>query len=211
MSRGRRTASSQGGFVLAEVLLCVMLIALTIALVGTTLTFGRRVADAGRGRERIAQMSTGLQALGDWLSRALAVHEIGAGGGRRVLFEGQAGRLSFVTLSPGDTQPGGLLAVTVAFAAQTTGGTGALVFAAAPVPVGTLSPSAAGQGEQVLVGHVVTGRFRYFGAPADGQAPQWLDHWTKASRLPDLVALHATLAVGPRLETLDLTFPVFAH
>ncbi len=210
MSRRQRRSSSQSGFVLAEALLCVILIALTVALVATTLTFGRRVADAGRGRERIAQMSTGVQALTGWLARAVSVQQIGAGGGRRVLFEGQAGRLSFLTLSQGDAQPGGILAVTVTFAGHATGGTGALVFVAAPVPVGTLSPSA-GLGEQVLIGHVVTGQFRYFGAPADGGAPQWLDRWTQASRLPDLVALHATLALGPRHETVDLTFRVFAH
>ncbi|MGF9759495.1 hypothetical protein AAII07_30310 [Microvirga sp. 0TCS3.31] len=206
----RRKSSSQGGFVLAEALLCVVLIALTMALVGTTLTFGRRVADAGRGRDRIAQMSTGVQALADWLSRALAVQQIGAGGGRRVLFEGQARRLSFMTLSQGDTQPGGILAVTVALTAEQPGGTGALVFMAAPVPVGTQAPPAA-LGEQVLISHVVTGRFRYYGAPDDREPPRWLDHWTQASRLPDLVGLNATLALGPRHETIELTFPVFAR
>jgi hypothetical protein len=206
----RRKSCSQDGFVLAEALLCVVVIALTVALVGTTLTFGRRVADAGRGRERIAQVSTGAQALGDWLARALAVEQNAAGGGRRVLFEGQAGRLSFLTLSQGDAQPGGILAITVTFAGQATGGTGALLFVAAPLPVGSFSPSA-GLGEQVLISHVVTGRFRYFGAPADGEAPRWLDHWTQASRLPDLVALNATLALGHRHETIDLTFPVYAR
>lgn len=208
--RRHGTDSSQGGFVLAEALLCVILISLTLALVGTTLTFGRRLADAGRGRERIAQVSTGAQALADWLSRALAVPQIAAGGGRRVLFDGQAGRLSFMTLSQGDAQPGGILAVTVAFAGSEAGRTGAFVFVAAPVLVGARSPSTAAR-EQVLIDHVVTGRFRYFGSPADGEAPQWLDHWTQASRLPDLVALDATVALGPRQETIELKFPVYVR
>ena len=210
MIRRDRGNHSESGFVLAEALVCVILIALTIALIGATLTFGRRVADAGREREQRVQVSTGVAVLADWLAQAVPLREIEAGGNGRVLFEGQASRLSFPTLSQGDAQPGGILTVTVSFAAP-TGGTGGLVFTATPLPLGMRSFSDAGSSQQLLVGNLVNAQFRYFGVPTDGEAPRWLERWTNATRMPDIVALSATLSLGPRPEPLDLTFRVLSQ
>ena len=84
------------------------------------------------------------------------------------------------------------------------------MFTSASVGAGALG--LAGRAEpQVLVGHVIEARFRYFGSPAESEPPRWQETWTNTARLPTHVALHLQLNVGRRIEAMDLTFRVMAE
>jgi hypothetical protein len=126
------------------------------------------------------------------------------------LFDGNGHRLSFVTLGNGETQPGGMLAVTIAFAAPDRNHAGAIVFASSPVKPG-MAPYAPVADQQVLVGNITDARFSYFGSPREETPTAWHREWKDASRLPTMVVLRANIEQKGRMETLDLSFRIMSN
>ena len=190
------------GFVLLDALLALVLVALTFGLVAGIVGFGHRVVEAGRTRDRIADLAGGGRALAEWIGDASALRpRVGERPGP-VLFEGRSDRLSFVTLNTGDALPAGLLAVTVGHAGGTQAG---LLFEALPMALGE-SELPDMTARQLLVSHVLAARFRYFGVLTEGGAAGWHDEWTGVARLPLLVALRLELDLGRRTEPLALSF-----
>jgi general secretion pathway protein J len=207
MSVNHRHAASNGGFILLEALVSLILLSMILALFSSTLTFARRVAAAGNSREDISAISSGANAVSQWLAGAVPAREIGAGGEGPVSFDGRSDRLSFVTLSNGDTQPGGLLSMTIAFVGR--GRTGTLAFSSSPVGIGASPVAPSLDQPQVLIESVTGLEFSYFGADDDGTPPAWHPSWRNASRLPTAVALRMTIDHQGRIEPLDLTFRIF--
>jgi general secretion pathway protein J len=197
------TRSSHAGFVLVEGLVTLMLVTMTVSLFATMLTFGRRVADAGRLRQHLVDMATGTDALTGWLAGAVALREA-ARPDAKVLFDGGGKRLSFVAASQGDVQRGGLMGVTVAFEG------GALVFDVAPIALGSVSLPNPGP-RHALWRDVTSLTFSYFGSPAEGVPARWQDEWRDAARLPRLVAVRAALAMENRVERVSLTFRIVSE
>src|SRR3954465_11684034 len=117
MTGAFRSNTRNDGFVLLEALVALVLLSLTFGLLAGMLSFGQRITEAGRPRDRAAQFANGNDAMAEWIASAVPIREIRQSLPGPVLFDGRADRLSLVTLSTGDVQPGGLLAVTVAFSA----------------------------------------------------------------------------------------------
>ncbi|WP_310353503.1 hypothetical protein [Methylobacterium sp. BE186] len=196
------------GFVIAEALVALLLLALTLGLSAGMFGFARRLSQAGHGRDVLAQTVAGGGALGGWLAAAAPIRPATPAGPGPVLFEGRPDRLTFVTASRGDVQPAGLLAVTVGFNGRDRGApTGSILFDVAPLPVGaSLLPDQVAR--QTLIARVAGARFGYFGALGEGRPAAWHDAWTDATRLPQLVRLRAEIDLGGRVEPLDLSFRV---
>ncbi|AWN43731.1 hypothetical protein [Methylobacterium durans] len=196
----------QQGFVIAEALVALLLLALTLGLAANVFSFGRRIAQAGQGRDVLARTVAGSGALGGWLAAAAPIRTVTPTGPGPVLFEGRPDRLTFVTASRGDVQPAGLLAVTVGFNGRDRDArTGSILFDVAPLAVGeALLPDQVAR--EPLIARVAAARFRYFGALAEDRPAAWYDDWTDATRLPELVQLRANLDLGGRIEPLDLSF-----
>jgi hypothetical protein len=209
ISRG----SGAGGFVLLEALVALILISMTLALFGASLTLGRRVVESGRVHDRAADVTTGLDAMAGWIASALPLKETRQNGEAITLFEGRMNGMSFLTLSNGDAQPGGMLAVTIGFAGPgSSRGTGVAVFDAVPLAVGQAAALSTGGAQgQVLFANVVSLQFSYFGSLMEGTPARWHDEWKDATRLPRLVALRAGLNTKGRLEFVDLTFRIFSE
>jgi hypothetical protein len=194
--------------VLVEGLVALVLLALTLGLLAGMVSFGRRVAEAGRGRDQVAQLANGVEVLGQWLAAAAPVTSRTQVGPGPVLFSGTSNRLTFVTLSKGDVQPAGLLAIAVASAPRGRNGQrGGLMFATSAVELGAqelpdLTP------REVLIDHLTTARFSYFGSRVEGEPMRWYDEWNEAARLPRLVALRAGLQ-DAGTPPLDLTFRLY--
>jgi hypothetical protein len=210
MSGVRQAKSSNGGFVLLEALVSLILLAMIMGLFAATLTFGRRVADAGNSREGILEVSTGANSIARWLSSAVPSRDVGPGGEGQALFDGSGHRLSFVTLGNGETQPGGMLAVTIAFAAPERNRAGAIVFASSPVKPGT-APNASPSDYQALMGNIRDASFSYFGSLSDNAPPTWHREWREASRLPTMVVLRASVDLKGRMKMLDLSFRILSN
>lgn len=208
-SRGQ-VIKRTGGFVLVEALVALILISLILSLFALTLTFGRRIADAGRMRDRMTEVATGTAVLSGWLARARPITQPRPEGEPRILFEGLASRLSFTTLSNGDTQPGGILAVTINFEESGAQNTGTIIFDTSLVPVGTASLPVPNTGE-ILMRYVTSAKFSYFGSLQEGDPARWHDEWRDAPRLPRLIALRTNVRLNQRLETFDVTFRTFSE
>jgi general secretion pathway protein J len=211
-STGKARGSGADGFVLLEALVALILISMTLALFATSLTLGRRVVETGRVHDRAADVTTGIDAMAGWIASALPLKETRQNGEAITLFEGRTNGMSFLTLSNGDAQPGGMLAVTIGFAGVgSPQGAGAVVFDAVPLAVGQAAalPTGGARG-QVLFANVVSLQFSYFGSLMEGAPARWHDEWKDATHLPRLVALRAGLNKG-RPEFVDLTFRVFSE
>ncbi|GEO17705.1 hypothetical protein MAE02_54010 [Microvirga aerophila] len=115
-----------------------------------------------------------------------------------------------MTLGNGETQPGGMLAVTIAFTAPEKNLAGAIFFASSPVKLGK-APNASASDYQVLMGNISDAKFSYFGSLREDALPIWHREWREASRLPTIVALRASVDLKGRLETLDLSFRIVSH
>jgi general secretion pathway protein J len=212
-SSGTSRSPDAGGFVLLEALVALILISMTLALFATSLNLGRRMIETGRVHDRAADVTTGLDAMAGWIASALPLKETRPNGEAITLFQGRPGGLSFLTLSNGDAQPGGMLAVTISFAGLgSSQRTGAVVFDAVPLAVGQAAALATGGAQgQVLFANVASIQFSYFGSLMEGAPARWHDEWKDATRLPRLVALRAGLNTKGRPEVVDLTFRVFSE
>jgi hypothetical protein len=200
MTRGARNDS---GFVLAEALVSVVLLALVVGLVSSALSLGRRVAARGEERDRAAAVAAGTHALSTLLRHAVPDRRMRVGDTPQVRFEGSPDRLTFASVSPGEALSGGLTYVTVAPRGTGTGWS-SLGVTVIPVPVpGTAA--AEGPQEQVLLPQIAGARFSYLGPPSDRTA-EWQDTWQSLDRLPHLVALRVTLPGRGGSETRIFKF-----
>ena len=210
MTSRAQVIEKTGGFVLVEALVALILISLILSLFALTLTFGRKVADAGRVRDRMTEIATGTAVLSGWLARARPIVQPRAEGQPRILFDGSASRLSFTTLSNGDTQPGGILAVTINFEESGAQNTGTMVFDTSLIPAGTTSLPVPETGE-ILMRYVASAKFSYFGSLQEGDPARWHDEWRDAPRLPRVIALRTNVRLNQRLETFDTTFRIVSE
>jgi hypothetical protein len=200
----RGAKAREGGFVLLEALVVLVLLSMTLGLLASMLNFGRRVAERGGMRDRAVSLANGSDAIAAWLASAAPIREIRQGLPGPVLFEGRSDRVSFLSVSSGETQPSGLLAITFGFSSA-----GTLVFDAMPMAVGERQlPDMTAR--QVLLDHVVSARLSYFGSPTEGAPEKWYDVWTASVRLPRLVALRAQVDLDRRVSEIDLNYRVFS-
>jgi hypothetical protein len=207
MSEVTQTNGARAGFILLEAVVSLILLSMILTLFVSTLTFARRISNAGSARDGVLEISAGMNSISRWLMGALPARETEAGGEKHVRFDGDGSQLSFVTLGNGETQPGGMLAVTIAFTAPERSKPGAIVFASAPVKTGAI-PKAPADEHQILVGNVMGVRFSYFGSPREEAPTTWYSEWRDASRLPAVVALRASIELNGRAEAIDFAFRI---
>lgn len=210
MTGDRRASGKTAGFVLLEVLVGLTLLSLMLGLFALTLGLASRVADAGRARAEIVEAATGATVLSAALASALPLGQASAQGPARILFEGSAKELSFLTLSNGDALSGGIRAITIAIEEAGARRAGVVVFHSSLVPIGTLALKAGGQGE-TLIRDVASARFSYFGSSDSAAPEQWRDEWKNAERLPRLVALRGRQFVNRKLEYFEVISRVLSE
>lgn len=207
MTRGAQSGARTGGFVLLEVLVGLVLLSLTLGLFALMLGFASRVAEAGRLRDRGAEIAIGAAAISGWLAGALPLVQPRATERPLVMFEGLNDRVSFVTLSNGDAQAGGILAITIARETSGAQGAGALVFNSSLMSIGAAALPVQNGGE-VLARGVSSAAFSYFGSLEERSPERWHDEWRNSERLPRLVNLRVRVIVARRLEDFELNFPI---
>jgi general secretion pathway protein J len=209
MTVGCHDCSRSGGYVLVEALAALMLIALTLATLSSAMSFGRRVVSAGKAPEAIVSFAAGTDAISNWLAGALPVRERRSGTEGSVLFRGGPAEISFVTLSNGDVQPGGMLAIRLA---HYRGRGGMVVFAALPLRPGfpKLHPDPISSDLPLLRG-VDEVRFSYFGSLNAEDPPAWHEWWSDALNLPLVVRMRGAVTFNQQREAVDLLFRIHAR
>lgn len=184
------------GFTLLELLIAVALLALLMTMLFGGLRLGthqieRRSAWLERA-SRVALVQNFLRnQLGD--ARPLTV---AASGDDAVVFDGRANELAFVGVAPESAVHGGLQLFAVGLAHE-NGGAGELLLRAR-----FYRDAAGGFRRTVLLDHVESVSFAYFGSTAPNEPPRWHATWHDMAYLPTLVRLSVTFADGDRMPDL---------
>jgi prepilin-type N-terminal cleavage/methylation domain-containing protein len=195
----RTCRQSQAGFTVIELLVGLALLAVTVALLPSTLRLGARAWQTRADLDRGAEVTAALALLEQGIATALPVFTLGPDG-VGVLFVGGKRDLSFV--SPAANGPAGAGVYRYRFG-PAEGGAGLVVQLSpySPNADNVSGPAVARR----LMPHAVT--FRYFGAQPASEPPQWHEGWQLAAAMPSLVevALETTpprrLLIAPRLQT----------
>jgi len=188
-----------GGFTLLETVVALTLLAAMLALLFGVLRTGVRAWDAGTGRgDRADQLLLTYSFLRKELSAAfpwrfkdpLAV---------KLAFNGEPGRVRFVSMRPAEIGGGGLAFVSFEFESARAGeSAGRLVMRRAPALAEAKDFDSLEPVEKfVLAEGLAKARFEYFGAENDIAKPAWSDRWEFPQRLPSHVRIVLAGADAP--------------
>jgi general secretion pathway protein J len=195
----------QAGFTLIELLVSLALTAAIASFIiggfhlvqrTSAITFERESAeeiDAAATRIRGLLAGTMLAATIDEVDRT-----------SRLLFEGRADSVIFVTLSEATAFPGGPMRVRLSWQDRPPmpGHPAALVLRTA---VFRSNPRLVFESNPVTLWRDVVGfSLRYFGAPAPDKPPQWHSEWLGHDRLPLAMLVHVEFGAGRGRRRLTL-------
>jgi general secretion pathway protein J len=194
----------QRGFTLIEVVLAMVLLATMMVLLYSGIAFalrswdaadvaGRGTADRRIGENFLRRELTELFPM-RWKD-AMAV---------KVAFTGDPNRMRFVSTRPVGASLGGLSLVNVEVEGDARRRQRHLVMRRAmPDDEATdFGPLDKAEQPVILVTHVDSAVFSYFGAENDFTEPKWLDTWTYANRVPQMVRMRIRSEDGSYLPEM---------
>jgi len=195
------------GFTLIEIVVAMVLLATTMLLLYSGMSFSLRAWDAGdvNGR-RTAERRLGENFLRRELSEMFPMRWKDATQ-LKMAFEGGAAQLKFVSARPAGLQMGGLSLVAVSVEEDREKHTRDLVmYRAMPDDEAKdFGPLARGE-RHLLVPGIDQVAFSYFGAENEFTEPKWLDSWDYPSRIPEMVRVRMRLADGAALPEMIVRF-----
>jgi len=185
------------GFTLVELLVAITLVALITTVLFGGLRFGTRAASAVAARvDRSSQIAGIYDFMQSELTDARLLPTSADATQPSASFDGQPDAISFVTIPPAYLALGGFHMLHVAM--ERAGQTRRLIVSWQQVPRGSLPAEAATLQPSILLDKVTTVEFGYFGAAEANRPPEWQDHWTERTDLPQMIRLRITLADGWR-------------
>lgn len=191
------------GFTLIELLVSVTIFALLMVVLIGALRLGSR--EVGRLTGQIDQSSQ-VALVQNFLRTRLSAAEPFvslADDSKVVQFAGDAHRVDFVAASPESLPAGGLLVFSAALREGAGPAGGQLVLGWRP-PREDPDAAAAGAPPTVLLDHVRTATFVYYGPSMPTADPDWHDTWHDMTYLPLLVRLSVTFADGHTMPDLSV-------
>ena len=190
-----REISRSTGFTLVELLIAITLFALLSVMLFGSLRFGIRATDQGTLRmERLAEIAAATNFLRTQLSDAQPLTKNDADGTQSVAFDGERDRLEFVGLPPAYLAPGGWH--TLEFVTERSGRFQHLAVRLRTLSASDPSSALSASRGSVLLDHVRSVAFSYFGKAGNEDTAQWHDEWQGAAYLPALVRLRIAFDDG---------------
>lgn len=204
MSGRQRILGHDGGFTLVELLVSLALLAVMLALVGSTLRLGGRAWEATDRIDRGQSVAAARNLLTRQLTETLPLMRWDERGVAEPTFDGAADRVRFLSAMPSrDGVPAGLFSVTLKL----------IAVEGARQALGLELRAVAGAGSvmqppiraPVLVERVSSLAIRYYG-PAEREAePGWGHVWSGRTSLPLLVEVDLRFPPGDERTWPPLT------
>jgi general secretion pathway protein J len=194
------------GFTLVEMLISILILALVTgmlldALRLVTHSVGRETSRLDRSSQ-IALVQNFVRAqLGDAQRIVLS-----AGSAAPVDFTGEVDRLVFISPAPASVAFGGLQRLRLVCNAGTSAAGGTIEADWQPYRDG--SGAALAVENRVLLDHVSTAVFAYFGSTRANEPLEWHDEWREMSDLPLLVRLAVVFSDGRTMPELIVALPL---
>jgi general secretion pathway protein J len=189
------------GFTLIELLVAITLIALLT--VGLYQAFGigtRAASTVSANIERPEQLALAY----DFMQRAFTAAEplptATASSPAAINFDGETQALSFVAVPPAYLAIGGFQLLHLGLEPGRDGSR--LIVSWQGVARGPIAPQPAMLQPSILIDHVRSLAFAYFGVAGPKEKPAWLDRWSERDALPQLIRMRLTLANGTQAPDL---------
>ena len=199
-----RPGRRQTGFTLVEVVLAMVLLSTMMLLIYAGLSFALRAWDAGdAGGRTVADRRIGENFLRRELTEIFPMRwkdpmQV------KLAFSGEAHRLRFVSTRPVGISQGGLALVNVEVEGDARRGERHLVMRRAMPDdeAKDVAPLEQAEKPSILVMHVDSVTFSYFGSENDFSEPKWMENWSYPSRVPQMVRMSVRSADGTVLPDL---------
>ncbi len=180
-----RSDRSDEGFTLLELVVCLGLLALTATwLLQGAPILNRAVAVMARAEEEDGYRAAEMH-LRRALERTVPYFTVAESGDAKLVFDGQAASLSFVTRSDGRLEAGGFIAVEL----RTEDLEGGLALVAERNPLASFAAGGTEPEAITLLQGVAGVNFRYYGPQEPQGATGWSPDWAGRSALPWLVQI----------------------
>jgi general secretion pathway protein J len=201
MTRATPHGRDAEGFTLVELLVAITLVVILTGILFGGLRFGTRAAGAVATRtDRSAEIALLYDFMQNELSDARLLPDRNNTAAAASSFEGSPDSLSFIAIPPAYLALGGFHRLSVG--TQGEGPMRRLIVSWQQLPRGPTLAEPTNLRPSILLDHLASIRFSYFGVADSTQAPEWLDSWTDRQDLPQLVRLRVALADGS--QTPDL-------
>jgi general secretion pathway protein J len=199
-----RPPSRTAGFTLIEMLIALALIGLLTAALFGGLRFAARASDrATAAADHAADLATAYGFLQAQLGNAQPYPATADPKDQQILFDGEPDQIEAITTSPSRLAMGGFFHLHLA-AATTSGGLRLLAEWREPPRHDETSPDTP-LGPSVLLEHLKTISFAFFGTTDPGSPSEWHDRWQGTTALPKMIRLRVQFADGWRAPDLIVT------
>ena len=195
-------AAHSRGFTLIEMLVALTLFALLSVMLLGGLRFGTRATSAGTAQQEwSAEIATTANFLRNQLADAQPIDIGGNPVQPAIAFDGSADSVEFVGLPPAHLALGGLHIFTITVDKNDAGVRQLVVIWRLIRSDGT-STTLSPPHRSVLLDHVASVAFSYFGGSTADETPDWHESWSEMPQLPLLIRLRIAFADGRRAPNL---------
>ncbi len=201
MTARARLRANDKGFTLIELLVAITLIALLTVGLYQAFGVGTRAATTVTANiDRPAQIALAYDFMQRAFSAAEPLPSTTASSQSTINFDGERRALSFVVTPPAYLAIGGFQWLHLGLEPGKDGAR--LIVSWKGVARGPIVPQPTMLQPSVLIDHVRSLAFAYFGGAGPQQKAAWLDRWSERDGLPRLIRMRLTLANGMQAPDL---------
>lgn len=195
-----RRRGGAAGFTLIELLASLALLSVIVVSILGGINLGRRAWETSRIEEDRGEVEAVERALTQLIEKTWPAVALNARKVPAPVFSGRPDGLTFVTLSEGEAQRGGLILTDIGFSPEKPALLGVWTSPFRPADTAD-APHGAMHADDLLDG-VTAFELSYYGSRDARSPPEWRADWTEAEKLPALVGIKIIFERGGRRRTV---------